>query len=195
MFFDVFLPLLGVARMSSSTGPSARLKSMSVLWSWGGHDRILDERAVEHVQPALLGKGAGQPGAVYHGAQLDDGSLAGHGAGRPGCHCTLRALVIVVIGSWLFGCSMKCPAYLQLFAVFLLAMVALYGMGMMSLRCSCCSAGRPGTSPTWRRSRSTWSPGFFFPIKNLNFWVALSASLIPLTLGLDAMRQLVFSSG
>jgi ABC-2 type transport system permease protein len=37
--------------------------------------------------------------------------------------------------------------------------------------------------------------GFYFPIKSFPFWVAAAASLIPLTLGLDAMRQLVFPSG
>jgi ABC-2 type transport system permease protein len=37
--------------------------------------------------------------------------------------------------------------------------------------------------------------GFYFPVKSLNFWVAVVASFIPLTLGLDAMRQLVFPSG
>jgi ABC-2 type transport system permease protein len=37
--------------------------------------------------------------------------------------------------------------------------------------------------------------GFYFPVKYLNFYVALGASLIPLTLGLDAMRQLAFPSG
>jgi ABC-2 type transport system permease protein len=37
--------------------------------------------------------------------------------------------------------------------------------------------------------------GFYFPIKSFNFWVAAAASFIPLTMGLDAMRQLVFPSG
>ena len=37
--------------------------------------------------------------------------------------------------------------------------------------------------------------GFYFPIKSLPFWVAAAASVIPLTLGLDAMRQLAFPSG
>jgi len=37
--------------------------------------------------------------------------------------------------------------------------------------------------------------GFYFPIRSLGFWVAAGASIIPLTLGLDAMRQLVFPSG
>ena len=34
--------------------------------------------------------------------------------------------------------------------------------------------------------------GFYFPLKSLNFWVAAGASIIPLSLGLDAMRQLSF---
>jgi ABC-2 type transport system permease protein len=37
--------------------------------------------------------------------------------------------------------------------------------------------------------------GFYFPIKSLPFWVAAGASIIPLTLGMDAKRQLVFPSG
>jgi ABC-2 type transport system permease protein len=34
--------------------------------------------------------------------------------------------------------------------------------------------------------------GFYFPVKGLGFWAATAASLIPLTLGLDGMRQLLF---
>lgn len=36
--------------------------------------------------------------------------------------------------------------------------------------------------------------GFYFPVRALGFWTAMGASVIPLTLGLDAMRQLVFGS-
>ncbi|MGE5123679.1 MAG: hypothetical protein ACM3H7_04120, partial [Acidobacteriaceae bacterium] len=35
----------------------------------------------------------------------------------------------------------------------------------------------------------------YFPIKNFSFWISAVASVIPLTMGLDAMRQLVFKSG
>ena len=34
--------------------------------------------------------------------------------------------------------------------------------------------------------------GFYFPVKAMGFWVATFASIIPLTVGLDAMRQLLF---
>jgi ABC-2 type transport system permease protein len=108
---------------------------------------------------------------------------------------TLRALVIVTLGSWMFHVQYVVGSFSQLFAVFFLAMVALYGMGMMT------------SSMFLLLSREAWhlaslaqepiylTSGFFFPVKSLNFWVAAIASLIPLTLGLDAMRQLVFPSG
>jgi ABC-2 type transport system permease protein len=35
--------------------------------------------------------------------------------------------------------------------------------------------------------------GFYFPVKQLGFWVAAAGSIIPITLGLDAMRQLMFA--
>ena len=37
--------------------------------------------------------------------------------------------------------------------------------------------------------------GFYFPVKSFGFVTAMIASLLPLTLGLDAMRQLIFASG
>ncbi len=54
---------------------------------------------------------------------------------------------------------------------------------------------KPGTSPTWRRSRSTWFPVFTFPSRVSFLGGHAAASIIPLTLGLDAMRQLVFATG
>ena len=37
--------------------------------------------------------------------------------------------------------------------------------------------------------------GMYFPVKNLGFWGSAIGSIIPLTLGLDAIRQLVFKTG
>ena len=37
--------------------------------------------------------------------------------------------------------------------------------------------------------------GFYFPVRALGFPVALAASVLPMTLGLDDMRQLSFSNG
>ena len=85
--------------------------------------------------------------------------------------------------------------FVQLIAVFLAAMTALYGMGMMSaslfllLSREADHLAQLATEPVYLVS------GFYFPIKFFNFWVAAAASIIPLTLGLDAMRQLVFETG
>jgi len=103
-----------------------------------------------------------------------------------------RALVITLVGSWFFGVSYEVASYWQLFLVFMLTMVALYGMGMMTA-----SVFLLLSREAWHISNLAQEPiylasGFYFPIKSLNFWVAAGASIIPLSLGLDAMRQLSF---
>lgn len=108
---------------------------------------------------------------------------------------SLRALAIMLLGSWIFHVDYTVTSFGQLFAVFFLALVALYGMGMMTS-----SIFLLLSREAWHLANLAQEPiylvsGFFFPVKNLNFWVAVVASLVPLTLGLDAMRQLVFPSG
>ncbi len=108
---------------------------------------------------------------------------------------TMRALVITVLGSWFFDVNFVVTSYLLLFAVFLLTMVALYGMGMMFA-----SLFLLLSREAWHWSNLAQEPvylasGFYFPINSFNFWIAAGASVIPLTLGMDAMRQLVFKTG
>ncbi len=106
----------------------------------------------------------------------------------------LRSTVIILVGSWMFDIQYAIINPLQLFAVFCLSMTALYGMGMMFA-----SAFLLFGREAWAVSDLIQEPvnlvsGLYFPIKSLPFWIAAAASLIPLTLGLDAMRQLVFST-
>jgi ABC-2 type transport system permease protein len=108
---------------------------------------------------------------------------------------TLRALVIILLGSLFFHVQYAVSSFAQLFAVFLLTMVSLYGLGMMSA-----SLYLLLSREAWHISNLAQEPiylfsGFYFPIKNFGFWISAAASIIPLTLGLDAMRQLVFESG
>lgn len=108
---------------------------------------------------------------------------------------TIRAAVIILIGGWLFQVPFEVSSFTQLFAVFILAMVALYGMGMMTS-----SLFLLLSREAWHLANLAQEPiylasGFYFPIKSYQFWVAAAASIIPLTLGLDAMRQLSFASG
>ena len=107
----------------------------------------------------------------------------------------LRAIAIIALGTLLFHVQYTIISFWQLLAIFFTAMTALYGMGMMSaslfllLSREADHLAQLATEPVFLVS------GFYFPIKSLNFWVAAAASIIPLTLGLDAMRQLVFSTG
>lgn len=108
---------------------------------------------------------------------------------------TLRATVIIVFGTLLFNIPFIIADFLQLMAVFVLTMVALYGLGML-LASLFLLWGREA----WQISMALQEPiyflsGFYFPIKSFGFVMALTTSLLPLTLGLDAMRQLVFASG
>jgi ABC-2 type transport system permease protein len=107
----------------------------------------------------------------------------------------LRALAVTLMGIFLFGVTYTVSSYVQLFLVFMLAMIALYGMGMM-MASVFLLFGREA----WHMANLAQEPiflasGFYFPIKSLPFWVAAGASIIPLTLGMDAMRQLIFPSG
>jgi len=107
----------------------------------------------------------------------------------------LRAAVILVFGIWVFQVQFTVSSYIQLFAVFLLTMSALYGMGMLFASLFLLY-GRN----VWQVNAVMQEPiyllsGFYFPVKNFGMAVSLVASIIPMTLGMDAMRQLVFSNG
>lgn len=108
---------------------------------------------------------------------------------------TLRAAVITVLGFLLFHIPFAVTSYLQLFAVFTLTMAALYGLGML-LASLFLLWGREA----WQIATALQEPiyflsGFYFPVRSFGFAVAMAASVVPLTLGMDAMRQLVFASG
>jgi ABC-2 type transport system permease protein len=108
---------------------------------------------------------------------------------------TLRAIVILILGGLIFSVTFSVSNFMVLLIVFFLTMVGLYGMGMMTS-----SIFLLLSREAWHLANLAQEPvylisGFYFPIKSLSFWVAAGASIIPLTLGLDAMRQLAFPSG
>ncbi len=104
-----------------------------------------------------------------------------------------RAVVILVVCTWLFNVSYQLSQPLLLIAVFVVTLAALYGMGMLFASVFLV-AGREA----WHLSNLLQEPiylasGFYFPVKAMGVWIATFASIIPLTLGLDAMRQLIFA--
>ena len=195
MFFDIVLPMGGVIAyvlVYKAIGAPAEYVGfvvmggamtafwMNVLWSMSG--QLYWEK--EQGNLALYIMSPNSMMAVLLGMALG-GLLA----------TLLRALAIVLLGSLMFQVQYSVTNFFQLLAVFVLAMAALYGMGMMTA-----SLFLLLSREAWHLCNLAQEPiylasGFYFPIKSLPYWVALGASIIPLTLGMDAMRQLVFPSG
>ncbi len=105
---------------------------------------------------------------------------------------SVRAGSTMAIGIVIFGVTLSLSSPVMLIAVFVVTMVALYGMGMMFASLyllfgrEAYNMSNLMTEPIYLLS------GFYFPVKALGFWTAAGASLIPITLGLDALRQLFY---
>lgn len=106
-----------------------------------------------------------------------------------------RAGVVLLLGSVAFGVTYSTAAVLPALGVFLLTLAALYCLGMM-LASLFLFYGREA----WHLGNALQEPvyflsGFYFPVRALGAYVAGAASILPLTLGLDAIRQLLLSGG
>ncbi len=104
-----------------------------------------------------------------------------------------RALVIVVVGSVLFEVQYAIDEWLLLGAVFMLTMVALYGLGML-MASLFLFWGREA----WHLANLFQEPvyflgGMYAPVKVLGPLAGLAIGVLPLAVGLDAIRQLTFS--
>lgn len=105
---------------------------------------------------------------------------------------TFRAIVILLGGALIFGISFQPTSWLALIGIFLISLVALYGLGMV-LSSVFLVYGRGA----WQITAMLQEPvffvsGFHFPVRALGTITASAASVVPLTLGLDAMRQILF---
>ncbi len=108
---------------------------------------------------------------------------------------SLRAAVIMVLGVVLFRVPFVVASFGQLLVVFLLTMVALYGLGTVFASLFLLWGREAQQVVMLLQEPVYFLSGFYFPVRAFGFAVALAASLLPLTLGMDAMRQLVFASG
>ncbi len=194
MFFDIFLPILSIAAYvyvyraigapEEYIGFVVMGGAMTAFWLnvlWSMSSQLYWEK--EQGNLALYIMSPSSMMAILLGMALG-GMLA----------TLLRASVILFIGGWLFQVRFVVVDFWLLILVFFLTMTALYGLGMMSA-----SLFLLLSREAWHLANLAQEPiylisGFYFPVKNLGFWIALGASLIPLTMGLDAMRQLIFPS-
>ncbi len=195
MFFDVFLPMLAVSAYvfvyRAIDAPEEYIGfvvvggAMTAFWLnvlWSMSSQLYWEKEQGNLSLYIMAPNTMM--AILLGMAL--GGMLATG---------LRAAAILILGSLLFNVQFQVVSFLQLFIVFMLTMIALYGMGMMSA-----SLFLLLSREAWHLSNLAQEPiylvsGFYFPISSFSFWVAAAASIIPLTLGLDAIRQLVFPSG
>ncbi|HKZ55138.1 MAG TPA: ABC transporter permease [Anaerolineales bacterium] len=195
MFFDVFLPMIGVSAYvfvyRAIGAPEAYVGfvviggAMTAFWMnvlWAMSSQLYWEKEQGNLALYIM-----SPASLM-------GILLGMALGGMTA-TTLRAVAIMLLGGLIFHVPFAVVSVPALLGTFVLAMAALYGMGMMTASLFLLF-GREA----WHLSNLAQEPvyllsGFYFPVKTLNFWVALAASMIPLTLGLDALRQLVFPAG
>jgi ABC-2 type transport system permease protein len=103
----------------------------------------------------------------------------------------LRAAIVVAVGSLAFHVHYAGDALLPAVGVFALTLGALYGLGM-ALGSIFLFYGRDA----WHVANAMQEPvyllsGLYFPVRTLGGFAAAGAAVIPMALGLDAMRQLL----
>jgi ABC-2 type transport system permease protein len=104
----------------------------------------------------------------------------------------IRATAVLILGSLIFGVTYNVVSYPLVILAFLFSLVALYGLGSMLA-----SLYLLYNREVWAIQEVIQEPvalltGSYVPVAALGPYVGAFASLIPLTLGLDAVRQLVF---
>jgi ABC-2 type transport system permease protein len=105
-----------------------------------------------------------------------------------------RALAVIGIGSIIYGVNFDVQQPWLLAGVFLLTMIPLYGMGMLFASLFL-MWGREG----FHLAQLMQEPIYFlggvnFPLTAIGPIAALAIAVLPLAVGLDAMRQLAFAS-
>jgi ABC-2 type transport system permease protein len=202
IFFDTVLPLLTVAAyvfvyqyLGTFEGPQQEYISqfvgyvilggamtaywMNVLWSMAA--QFYWEKEIGNLQ-------------LYMVAPMSRMAVLGGMAIGGMFYTSVRAISTIVIGVVIFGVVFSIGPPIYLILVFLLTLIALYGMGMLFA-----SLYMLYGREAWHMSSLLTEPiylvsGFYFPVRYLGAIVAVSASIIPITLGLDALRQLMFTS-
>jgi ABC-2 type transport system permease protein len=192
LFFDIVLPLLTVAAYAyvykfmmarpEFVGYVVLGGAMTAFWLnilWAMASQLYWEKEIGNLQLYLM-------------APISRMSiLAGMAVGGL-FFTTIRAGSTLAIGVLVFGITLNLADPLMLVVVFIATMISLYGMGMMFASLYLLF-GREAyhmsnlmTEPVYLAS------GFYFPVKYLGPWAAAGASFIPITLGLDAVRQLFY---
>jgi ABC-2 type transport system permease protein len=104
---------------------------------------------------------------------------------------TSRAVVGVGLGVWLLRVPLDFARLPEAIGVLALTLVSMYALGMW-MASLFLLYGRE----VWHLANAFQEPvylasGLYFPVRALGPWVAVSFAVLPLTLGLDALRQVL----
>lgn len=104
---------------------------------------------------------------------------------------SLRSLVGVALAVWVFHIQVAAFSVGELAGVYLLTMFALYTLGM-TMSSLFLLYGREA----WHTANALTEPvyflsGLYFPVRSLGAVGAVAAGLLPLALGIDAIRQIL----
>jgi ABC-2 type transport system permease protein len=152
---------------------------LNVLWSMGA--QLYWERSSGNLEIYIMA-----PGSMM-------AVLAGMALGGMILTC-VRATVIMTVGTLLFHVPFAPTSWSALIFAFLLTLLALYGLGMMFA-----SIFLLWGREAWHIVNLLQEPvylvtGMNFPLKVFPTVLAFFAAVIPLTAGMDAMRQLLFNA-
>jgi ABC-2 type transport system permease protein len=104
-----------------------------------------------------------------------------------------RALTVLLIATYVYGVTFQVDQWALLVGVFLLTLAAMYGLGMM-LASLFLMWGREAFHMTELLTEPVYFvSGLNFPVGRLGVLGTIAISLLPLAVGLDAMRQLAFA--
>ena len=202
LFFETFLPLLTVAAFvyfyKALDAPAQYIGyviiggAMTAYWMnvlWHMAAQIFWEKEIGNLE-------------LYMIAPISRMAILGGMALGGMFTCTVRAVSTILVGVLLFGVTLSLPNPLMFIGIFTFTMIALYGMGMMFASLymlwgrQAVHMSNLMTEPIYLIS------GFWFPIKafqnpeilgsSKGMVLGSIASLIPITLGLDGMRQCLF---
>src|SRR2546428_13661687 len=113
---------------------------------------------------------------------------------------SVRAITTVVVGILVFPVTLQLGNPLLLLGVFFVTLIALYGMGMMLASLYLLWGREAFNLSALLEEPIFFTSGFYFPAGGfaragaLGRAVLTAATAIPATLGLDAMRQLIFTT-
>ncbi len=198
IFFETFLPLLTIAAyvyIYTALGVPQFIGFvilggtmvafwMNILWSMAA--QLYWEKQIGNLE-------------LYMMAPMSRMALLGGMAVGGAVMTSTRAASTLILGVLIFRVSLVVLDPLLLLAIFLTTLIALYGMGMMFASVYLLYGREAWHAASLMQEPIFLASGFYFPIRIFmqalgpgGFWVAAGASIIPMTLGLDAMRQLLF---